>query len=114
MCLNRISGFAALRQADGSVFDLPGVFRIDRGESSPRLGLPLSNIDQALVFMTQPLGHDAVLKRNRGGAAAQFVHLESGGSLVAHVQALAVAIRSQEDVVFDCGVFLCALSWRPL
>src|SRR5580704_4326617 len=64
----------------------------------------LGEVLQANSFITYTLGHDAVFEGDAGGAAAEFAHLESGGRLGADVEPLAVAVRSQEDVVFDAGI----------
>ena len=50
------------------------------------------------------LGHDAIVKRNAGGAATEFVHFKRCRGLLRYIKALTVAIRSQENMIVNTRV----------
>jgi hypothetical protein len=61
-------------------------------------------VGEADVFVVLAEGHDAISKADGGRAAAQFVHFEGGGGAVCDVEAFAVAVRCEEDVLLLLGV----------
>src|SRR6202451_17393 len=50
------------------------------------------------------LRHDAIVEGNVGGATAQFTHHERCGRLLLHIESLAVAVGSEEDMIIDVRV----------
>src|SRR5208337_1508504 len=64
----------------------------------------MSMVPQADVLEVLPQGHDPVVESHVGSAATQFVNFEPAGGFVGDVEALAVTLRSQKDVVLNFSV----------
>ena len=61
----------------------------------------LGDVLHSVIFITDTLGHDAVIKRDVRASSAQLPHLERVRALLIYVESLAVAVRRQEDVIVD-------------
>jgi hypothetical protein len=62
------------------------------------------DLDQPLFFVADALGHDAVFEVDGRLAPAELLHLKAGRGLFGDVEAFAVAVGREEDVVLDFGV----------
>src|ERR1700733_4827843 len=70
----------------------------------PQFGRLLGHIFQADALVAAALGHNAVIERYVGRPAALLANFKAGGGFAGDVESLAVAIRSQEDMIGLAGI----------
>src|SRR5271170_698559 len=70
----------------------------------PQFGRLLGHIFQADALVAAALGHEAVIERYIGRPAALLANFKAGGGFAGDVESLAVAIRSQKDMIGFAGI----------
>lgn len=63
------------------------------------------------VLEATPMGHDPVIEGDARIPAAQLSHLKTSRRCGRYIEAVAVALRSEKDVVVGCGVNSLEKSW---
>src|ERR1700722_7342495 len=64
----------------------------------------LGGIGQAKILKTFTFGQDAVIEVQTRSSTAEFVNFKRSSGLARHIQAFAISVRSEENVIVDIRV----------